>query len=86
VRSLQANIDKIYSYIFNLNKNPDIIAISETKLRKGQLKSNINLDNYTFTHVDSTTNAGGVGFCVKDDIEYEIINDIGIKINSVEDF
>ena len=40
IRSLIKNLDSLHSFIKSLNTQPDIIAISETRLNK---KSNINL-------------------------------------------
>ena len=37
-RSFQKNIDKLTHYILQLQKLPDIIAITETKLKKYELK------------------------------------------------
>jgi len=45
------------------NVSPDFIAISETKL-KSKCSTNIQIPNYNFVHVDSLTNAGGVGLYV----------------------
>jgi len=63
VRSLAKNKHKIDTFISMCNVSPDFIAISETKL-KSKYCTNIHIPNYNFVHVDSLTNAGGVGLYV----------------------
>ena len=52
-RNLQKNIDKLSHYILQLKKLPDIIAITETKLKKDELQTNIGINGYSFIHSDS---------------------------------
>ena len=58
-RSLQKNIDEISHCISNLEKQPELIAISETKLTKRKIFNNIELTGYNFLHVNSNSNPGG---------------------------
>ena len=51
---------------------PEVIAVTETKLN---LKSDLlqtDLENYQFAHKDSTSNAGGVGLYVRNDLNFVI--------------
>ena len=65
---------------------PDIIAITETKLKKDELQTNIDINDYNFIHSDSDSQAGGVGLYIKNSISYKIINEllIDLKLNFVE--
>ena len=63
--SLQKNVDTLRLYLDNLAYKPDIIMVSETKLKRGSLLINIEIKGYIFFHADSITNAGGVGIYVK---------------------
>ena len=55
VRSLQKNIDKLSHYLTDLNRKPDVVAVSETKLKENMIHSNIELDGYQFIHRNSHT-------------------------------
>ena len=83
-RSLQKNIDKLTHYILQLKKLSDIIAITETKLKKDELQTNIGINGYNFIHSDSDSQAGGVGLYIKNSISYKIINELDLKLNFVE--
>ena len=65
-----------------LGKSPDIIAISETKLN---CKFNYHLDGYIFEQCNSKMQAGGVGFFIKNSINYEIIADFNLNVEGCED-
>ena len=64
-RSLFKNLDKIEKFLYNMTRFPDAIAISETKLNSNSSLNN-NIPHYNFLYNDSPTNAGGVGFYIKD--------------------
>ena len=66
IRSLQKNVETLNNYLSQLDKQPDIIALNETKLHEGHVFANIHLDGYKFNYVNSLTNAGGVGLYVKE--------------------
>jgi len=85
VRSLQKNIDKLANIIAELERQPDIIAISETKIKTNQIVSAIDLFDYNFVHVDSLTAAGGVGFYVKESVSFTIRTDLKLNLANVED-
>ena len=57
------NKHKIDTFFSMCNVSPDFIEISETKL-KSKCCTNTQIPNYNFVHVDSLTNAGGVGLYV----------------------
>ena len=72
IRSLQKNVETLSNYLSQLDKQPDIIALSETKLHEGRVFANINLDGYKFNYVNGLTNAGGVGLYVKEKIKFSV--------------
>ena len=84
IRSLQKNIDKLTHFISELGKSPDVIAITETKLNKNRIHSNIEINGYNFIHSDSETNAGGVGMYIKKSISYKIEEELNLNLCSVE--
>ena len=57
VRSLQKNIDKLSHSLSDLNHKPDVVAVSETKLKENMIHSNIELDGYQSIHRNSHTSA-----------------------------
>ena len=63
IRLLHKNFDNLYDFLVELNFLPDVICLTETRIKLHPLL-NISLPNYTFFHTDSTTNAGGVGIYV----------------------
>ena len=64
IRSLNANFDKLNELLTNYDILPDIIAISETKLKLLQVY-NAKLSGYHFYHKGTTTRWGGVGFLLR---------------------
>ena len=85
IRSLQKHSDHLASYLSELSVLPDIIAITETKLTNGIIKSNIHLTGYAFLHCDSSTKAGGVGLYIKETFIFKQKPDISIALPFVED-
>ena len=67
------------SLSFDFKRPPDIIAISEIKLKQDFLST---LPAYTFLQNNSKSNAGRVGLFIKNSINYNIFNQI--QLNSVE--
>ena len=58
--NLNKNINKLEELLMQISCKPNILCISETKLR-GQ---NSHLPGYNFIQSDSSTNAGGVGMFI----------------------
>ena len=53
-------------FCFSVFKNqPEVVAISETKLIEGKISRNNNLDNHNFIHCDYVTRVDGVGPYIK---------------------
>ena len=72
MRSLQKNFDYLYRFLSTFPTKPDVICISETKIKDKPLL-NISIPGYIFLHVNSFTNAGGVGIYIIDTLQYEEI-------------
>ena len=63
---------------------PDIIAITETKLKKYELQTNIGINGNNFIHSDSDSQAGSVGLYIKSFINYKIIDELDLNLNFAE--
>ena len=83
-RSLIKNFGKIEELLITSKITPDIIAICETKL-KTNLSFPYSLNNYNFIHVNSPTNAGGVGMFIKSSYLFNKTNKFNLNLNACED-
>ena len=83
---MPTNIDKLHVFYFisELKSYPDVVVITETKLKQDKNYVSINLDSYNLMHIDSKTNAGGVGIYIQDSIEYEIVKQIKLDFKDTE--
>ena len=65
IRSLNKNFDDLnHNLLHSFSYSPDIICLSETKL-KGLPLTNIHLSGYQpILHANSSTNAGGIGIYI----------------------
>ena len=59
IRFLLKNFDDLCQLICQFKHPPDIICLSETRL-KDQVPINVNINEYNFVNANSPTNAGGV--------------------------
>ena len=71
IRSLNANFDKLNELLTNYDILPDIIAMSETKLKLLQVY-NAKLSGYHFYHKGTTTRWRGVGLFIKESLSISI--------------
>ena len=60
IRSLNKNYDNLVEFSSTLPAQPHVVSLTETKI-KGHPSVNINLPGYNFLHVNSISNACGVG-------------------------
>ena len=66
IRSINAGLNKLNDLLALTKLSPDIILVSETKLKTSE---NLNhLKGYKFTHKGTRTNWGGVGIFAKENI------------------
>ena len=84
IRSLNANFDKLNELLTNYDILPDIIAISETKLKLLQVY-NAKLSGYHFYHKGTTTRWGGVGLFIKESLSISICEEFDLNIPNCED-
>ena len=83
-RSYTKNLNHVNEIIAELDKNRDIIAISETKLKDGTF-SNVNIAGYDLICNNSKTNAGGVVLYIKCDFVFSLAADYAFRLANVED-
>ena len=84
IRSLNANFDKLNQLLTNYDILPDIIAMSETKLKLSQVY-NAKLSGYHFYHKGTTTRWGGVGLFIKESLSISICKEFDLNIPNCED-
>ena len=58
MRSLQKNLALLEDFLYSLDKRPEILAITETRLNANSV-CNVDLLNYELYHTNSPTSAGG---------------------------
>ena len=71
IRSLTKNLEKLEELLADITTLPDIIAITETRL-KNSMNFGFRLQGYSIEYHDSPTNAGGVALFVKDSLAYRV--------------
>ncbi len=76
IRSLTKNIDKVTELICMFPQQPDIIAITETKLHKHSSCNLVQISGYRFFNNNSLTSAGGTAIYIKHNITCKARNDI----------
>ena len=85
IRSLQKNFDNLLEFMNMLIVLPDIICLSETRLKSDPVL-NVNIPGYTFIHKPSNTNAGGVAMYINNQLQFEILHDCQLALqNGCED-
>ena len=86
--SLQAHFDSISSLIDKLEKRPEVICFSETRLKDEKTDYQLNfvdLPSYKLVYDNSSTSAGGVAIYVKTDVfEYKVRSDFRLKVEDCE--
>ena len=85
IRSLAANFDDLTLLLSDLKHDFNIIGLSETKIMidKPPL-TNISMPGYQFASQPSKHNAGGVGFYIKDNIEFHFRDDLSSTTEEYE--
>ena len=74
-RSLSKNKNKIDNFLIDIERMPDAITISETKLNANSSLT-LNFTNYKFIRYDSVTHAGGVGLYIKESLRFTLRKDL----------
>ena len=83
MQSLPKNILLLEELLCSLRETPNIIAVSETKLKENNLY-NITLEGYTFLGSNSKTSAGGVGLYVDKQLDFVQRKGLEIILEGVE--
>ena len=86
IRSLYKNFPKIDNMLLELNQYPDVIALTETKIKESGTQVNRVLNGFTFVHNDTKTSAGGVGIYIKSHICFKRRQDLEIKCREYDLF
>ena len=75
------------NFLSDLQRQPDITSLTETKLITGHdILSNVNMQGYTFIHIDSLTLADGVAIYVHDNIKFDVTLIFPITILSLNQY
>ena len=82
---LQKNIDKLSDYICTFDKQPAVIALSETKLKPITVYDNIDLNGYAFIRSDSATLLGGVGMYIKESLTFTTKRNLDCNLPLIEE-
>lgn len=83
MRSLSKNLSLVEDLLVTFKSSPEIIAISETKLKDDNIY-NINIPNYSFINTNSKTAAGGVGIYILKDLRFIRRHDLECSTASFE--
>ena len=84
INSLKAHFDELNEFLLYFSSPPSIIFISETRINVKPL-ININLPDYTFIHVPSTSKAGGVGACFFNNLKVSVKDNFELYVQGCED-
>ena len=85
IRSLAANHDNLTTLLSNLKHNFHIIGLSETKIVFNKdCVANISIPGYQFFSQPSVHNAGGVGFYIRNEIEFHLRDDLSSTTDDYE--
>ena len=68
MRSLPKNLSLLEDFFTTVKEPPEIIAISETKLKENNIH-NINIPGYSFINTNSRTAAGGVAIYIANELD-----------------
>ena len=85
IRSLSANYDNLVNLLSELASAFSLIGLTETKIKLNQDPIvNTKLSGYNFLSQPTYSNAGGVGFYIKEDLEFTVRDDLTISKNEFE--
>jgi len=78
IRSLCKDIDKLEEIVTPCSKPPDIIALSETRIKGTSIIATF--PGYNFININSQTQVGGVGAYIKNNLKYLQRRDLQFKM------
>ena len=83
VCSLTKNFDDFHILLSDLNVNFDILAITETRIKKdSSTPINLQLSNYSIEHTPTESSAGGTLLYINKRLSYQLRNDLRIYFES----
>ena len=82
VRTLN-NFDSVIETFRNCKELPDILALTETRLKDG--KQIHDLEGYSFESNDSPSAAGGASVYISKSIDYSVRKDLSLNVSHCED-
>ena len=82
-RSLQKHLDSPEELLHQLSTPPDVICITESKLKDG-FSCTVSIPDYNFFHANSPTNARGVAIYVSKDLDAKLETDYRSKWSIVK--
>ena len=86
IRSINKNLDKVKDVFLNCSEYPDILAFSDTQIDEFSAIPKAPFDGYhDFQFTPSPTKAGGVGFFLKETLDFELIPNLKLNLNLCED-
>ena len=71
IRSLTKNFDALFEFISSLNFTPDLVCLTETRIKNQPLVS-ITVPGYSFAHVNSLSSAGGVAIYISNNFNFKL--------------
>ena len=83
VISLRKNITRVEDLFSNCERMPDVIGISETRIDGDSYL--VKLPGYEFKNCDSPTSAGGVGIYIRENLNFDVRDDLKLDIDNCED-
>ena len=84
VSSMRENMEKVYEIFQDCKKLPDILGLTETRLKKKDLKE-FDIVGHSFKHIESPTQAGGTGIYIANHLDYFMRDDLGMGFDNCED-
>ena len=85
IRSLQKQYESLNEIIANLDLKPDIICLSESRVKLDGLLSNLELTGYDLLLTNPRKTAGGVGVYTSKNLNYRVVKHNWLGIEECED-
>ena len=79
IRSLQGNHDNLVHMLSELQFPFSVIGLSEIKfIFDKDIITNVNIPGYDFISQPSLSNAGGVGFYIKNNLTFAVLSELSV--------
>ena len=80
IRSLSSNQDNFLHMLASFNFSFSLIGLTETKIRADENPiMNVNIPGYNFVSEPSLSNAGGVAFYIRDNLNFSLRTDLTVS-------